>query len=71
MDQLVPSHAPTLFNMGLCAEMRRDFVAAQAHFKQAVELDPAEAYTIEALARIERRRQADRQIAAHFSRTKR
>lgn len=71
VDQLVPDHAPTLFNMGLCAESRRDYNGAEALYRRVFELNRSERYAIEAIERLERRRRAERQIAAHLGRTRR
>ena len=39
VDQLVPNHAPTLFNLGLCAETRRDYNGAEALYRRVEELN--------------------------------
>ena len=71
VDQLVPNHAPTLFNLGLCAESRRDYNGSEALYKRVADLNRGETYAIEAIQRLNRRRHADRQIAAHSSRVRR
>jgi hypothetical protein len=71
VDQLVPDHAPTLFNLGLCAESRRDYNGAEALYKRVFDLNRSERYATEAIERLERRRHAERQIAAHLSRARR
>lgn len=65
VDQLVPDHGPTLFNLGLCAESTGDYDAAEALYRRVYELNRSERYANEAIERLNRRRQADRQIAAH------
>lgn len=71
VDQLVPDHAPTLFNLGLCAESRRDYNAAEAMYHRVFELNRSERYANEAIERLDRRRHAERQIAAHLGRARR
>ena len=65
VDQLVPNHDPTLFNLGLCAEARRDYDSAQVLYRRVAEIDRSERYATEAVERLDRRRHAERQIAAH------
>jgi len=71
VDQLVPNHDPTLFNLGLCAESRREYDAAEALYRRVADLDRSERYATEAIERLNRRRHAERQIAAHASRGRR
>jgi len=71
VDQLVPDHAPTLFNLGLCAESRRDYNGAEALYRRVAALNLSERYATEAIERLNRRRQAERQIAAHAGRGRR
>lgn len=71
VDQLVPDHAPTLFNLGLCAESRRDYNAAETLYRRVFELNRSERYANEAIERLNRRRQAERQIASHNARSRR
>lgn len=71
VDQLVPNHAPTLFNLGLCAESRRDYNGAEGYYRRVAELNLSERYANEAIERLNRRRHAERQIAAHSSRGRR
>jgi len=71
VDQLVPDHGPTLFNLGLCAESTGDYNAAEARYRRVYELNRSERYANEAIDRLNRRRQADRQIAAHQARARR
>lgn len=71
VDQLVPDHAPTLFNLGLCAESRRDYNGAETLYRRVFELNRSERYATEAIERLERRRHAERQIAAHLGRARR
>ncbi len=71
VDQLVPSHAPTLFNLGLCAESQRNYDAAEALYKRVAELNRSETYATEAIQRLNRRRHAERQIANRSKRGRR
>ena len=71
VDQLVPNHSPTLFNLGLCAESRRDYNGAEGYYRRVAELNLSERYANEAIERLNRRRHAERQIAAHSSRGRR
>jgi hypothetical protein len=66
VDQLVPNHAPTLFNLGLCAESKRDYNGAEALYKRVADLNRSETYAVEAIVRLNRRRQAERQIEAQI-----
>lgn len=68
VDQLVPNHAPTLFNLGLCAESRRDYNAAEAFYRRVADLNRSERYAVEAIERLNRRRHAENQIATQASR---
>ncbi len=68
VDQLVPNHAPTLFNLGLCAESRRDYNAAEAYYQRVADLNRSERYAVEAIERLNRRRHAERQLATQASR---
>lgn len=68
VDQLVPNHGPTLFNLGLCAESRRDYNAAEALYRRVADMNRSERYAIEAIERLNRRRHAERQLAAHAGR---
>lgn len=68
VDQLVPNHAPTLFNLGLCAESRRDYNAAEAFYQRVADLNRTERYAVEAIERLNRRRHAERQLATQASR---
>lgn len=68
VDQLVPNHAPTLFNLGLCAESRHDYEGAQRFYGRVAEINRGERYATEAIQRLEQRRHAERQIAAHAAR---
>jgi len=70
VDQLVPNHSPTLFNLGLCAESRRDYNGAEALYKRVADLNRSETYAVEAIARINRHRHAERQIAAQATKTR-
>jgi tetratricopeptide (TPR) repeat protein len=70
VDQLVPNHSPTLFNLGLCAESRRDYNGAEALYKRVADLNRSETYAVEAIARINRHRHAERQIAAQAAKTR-
>lgn len=65
VDQLVPDHGPTLFNLGLCAESRREYDAAETLYRRVFELNRSERYANEAIERLNRRRHAERQIASH------
>lgn len=71
VDQLVPDHGPTLFNLGLCAESRREYDAAETLYRRVFELNRSERYANEAIERLNRRRQAERQIASHNARARR
>jgi hypothetical protein len=68
VDYLVPDHAPTLFNLGLCAESDGDYDEAEAHYTQSAGLDRSERYVIEAIERLNKRRRADQQLAMQASR---
>lgn len=68
VDYLVPNHAPTLFNLGLCAESGRDFDQAEALYRQSAGLNRSEQYVIEAIERLNLRRRAEQQLAMHASR---
>lgn len=65
VDQLVPDHAPTLFNIGLCAEARRDYNGAETYYRRVLNFDRSETYATQAIERLNQRRHAERQIAAH------
>ena len=71
VDQLVPDHGPTLFNLGLCAESRREYDAAETFYRRVFELNRSERYANEAIERLDRRRRAESQIAAHDARARR
>lgn len=71
VDQLVPDHGPTLFNLGLCAESRREYDAAETFYRRVFELNRSERYANEAIDRLNRRRHAERQIASHDARPRR
>lgn len=68
VDQLVPNHAPTLFNLGLCAESRGDYNGAEALYRRVQNIDRSQSYAAEAIQRLELRRRAERQLAVHASR---
>ncbi|AJP71331.1 hypothetical protein TS85_05355 [Sphingomonas hengshuiensis] len=68
VDYLVPNHAPTLFNLGLCAESDRDYDKAEQLYRRTAELDRSERYATESLERLARRRKAEQQLAMHASR---
>lgn len=63
VNELVSDHPPTLYNLGLCAESRRDFLNAIALFKRVADINRSETYATEGIKRIELRQQAERQIA--------
>lgn len=67
----MPDHGPTLFNLGLCAESRREYDAAETLYRRVFELNRSERYANEAIERLNRRRQAERQIASHNARSRR
>jgi tetratricopeptide (TPR) repeat protein len=71
VDQLVPNHSPTLFNLGLCAESRRDYSGAAALYHRVETINPGETYATEAIERLNRRRIAERQMSAQVNRQKR
>ena len=71
VDQLVPDHGPTLFNLGLCAESLRDYDAAETLYRRVFELNRSERYANEAIDRLNRRRHAERQIASHNAKSRR
>lgn len=71
VDQLVPDHGPTLFNLGLCAESRREYDVAESYYRRVFELNRSERYANEAIERLDRRRRAERQIAAHEAKARR
>lgn len=59
-----PTHAATAFNIGLCAEVAGDLAGAERLYRVAAPLSRLR-NAAEGLARIEARRRADSQIAAH------
>lgn len=70
VDYLVPNHAPTLFNLGLCAESDRNYDKAQELYRRTAELDRSERYAVEANDRLMRRRKAEQQLEMQASRRK-
>jgi hypothetical protein len=68
VDQLVPNHAPTLFNLGLCAESRGEYDSAEALYTRVQNLDRSQQYAAAAIQRLGLRRHADRQLAVHVTR---
>jgi hypothetical protein len=62
----LPDHPTVVFNRGLCAEMLGQLDLAETHYRRVLELAPREDYAITGLRRIDARRRADRQIAAHW-----
>lgn len=70
VDYLVPNHAPTLFNLGLCTESDRDYDKAEQLYRRTADLDRSERYAIEAIERLTLRRKAEQQLAMHASRRK-
>ncbi len=71
VDQLVPDHGPSLFNLGLCAESRREYDVAETLYRRVFELNRSERYANEAIERLDRRRHAERQLASHQARSRR
>jgi hypothetical protein len=67
VNELVSDHPPTLYNLGLCAESRQDFVNANALFKRVADLNRSETYATEGIKRIELRQHAERQMAMQAS----
>lgn len=59
-----PAHAATAFNIGLCAEAAGDLAGAERLYRAAAPLSRAR-NAAEGLGRIEARRRAESQIAAH------
>jgi len=60
-----PAHAPTLYNLGLCAESLGDDVTAGQFYHKATGLDPKHDKALAGLDRIALRERARRQIEAH------
>lgn len=65
LDSMGPKHAPTLFNIGLCAESGGDDAAAADHYRAVLSISPRHAYALQGLDRIAARERARRQLAAH------
>ena len=61
-----PSHAPSVFNIGLCSEMTGKTDSARYEYERALQLDGGGDYAREAIARLNGNARADRQIAVHY-----
>lgn len=60
-----PTHLATVFNMGLCAEMRGDLEGARRHYEYALQISPKEKYPTSGMQRLNSRQRALWQIDAH------
>lgn len=66
LAQRNPQHAPTLFNVGLCAESSgADQRSVTGAYQQVLALDPKHKYARQALDRLAMDARARRQLAAH------
>lgn len=65
LAQANPGHAPTLYNIGLCAESAGDPVRAGQVYRQVLALNPKHGLAKRGLERIAAQDRALRQIAAH------
>jgi hypothetical protein len=63
----MPGHLSTAFNRGLCAEWLGQLDLAETHYRAALQLSPGDDYSNSGLRRIELRRRADWQLAAHYT----
>ena len=66
VDRQSPGNLSTVFNLGLCAEMRGALDSAEAFYRQALELSPGRDYPSEGVRRLAERRRADAQLAVHW-----
>jgi hypothetical protein len=61
------AHPSVLFNLGLCAESAADLAGAEAYYRRALAANAKADYAGAGLRRIEERRRADAQLAAHHA----
>jgi len=60
-----PSHLSTVFNLGLCAEMRGQLDVAESYYRHALELSPRHDYPSSGLSRVHSRNRALWQMEVH------
>lgn len=65
LGQSNPDHAPTRYNIGLCAETAGEDAIAQQQYRRVLLLNPKHALAQAGLGRIADRSRSRRQIAAH------
>jgi hypothetical protein len=66
LGEAAPGHLSTAFNRGLCAEWLGQLDLAESHYRAALQLSSGDDYSNSGLRRIDLRRRAERQMAAHY-----
>lgn len=60
-----PDHISVVFNLGLCAESRDELDQAEEYYRRTLSAEGDSSYAQQGLQRIDERRRAERQLAAH------